>query len=259
MNLYDLHDGKMLYCLTQHSLWNRKYHPFLLCKCKRGEGVKDSNHQCQMLTDGEHLHWYDRSEQRWCQKIKQVGEAKYTREDHLKWCDEKNIGVTHFGIHPLEMKRSNIRNDVFHMKCAVTRNLMTELRAFMLNQSIALIDKFKSDVLTKFWNNFHIFVWNSGKKFASFQGNKLAVFLANVPQIVQFLNSNLINTDYLSKLKRALVVWTKMFEFLGITIIKEGKENEYKEKINSYKENAKVLYALVKNTFLSNGLDIGSK
>ena len=57
----------------------------------------------------------------------------------------------------------------------------------------------------------------------------------------------------------ALVVWTKILEFLGITIIEEGKENECKEKINSYKDNAKELYTLGKNTFLSNGVDIGSK
>ena len=30
---YELHDGKMLYMLTQHSLWNRKHHSFLLCAC----------------------------------------------------------------------------------------------------------------------------------------------------------------------------------------------------------------------------------
>ena len=33
--LYDMHDGKLLYLLSQHSMWNRKNHPFLLCKCKR--------------------------------------------------------------------------------------------------------------------------------------------------------------------------------------------------------------------------------
>ena len=36
---YDIHDGKILYNLVQHSLWSRKYHPFVLCKCKRGQAV----------------------------------------------------------------------------------------------------------------------------------------------------------------------------------------------------------------------------
>ena len=33
---YHMHDGKMLYLLKQHSQWNRKHYPFLMCKCKRG-------------------------------------------------------------------------------------------------------------------------------------------------------------------------------------------------------------------------------
>ena len=31
IKLYELNSGKMLYLLTQYLLYNRKYHPFLLC------------------------------------------------------------------------------------------------------------------------------------------------------------------------------------------------------------------------------------
>ena len=49
-HFYDLHDGKMLYLLTQHSMWNRKNRPFLLCSCERGEGVKNNNsHVCKTI------------------------------------------------------------------------------------------------------------------------------------------------------------------------------------------------------------------
>ena len=51
--MYDLHDGKMLYLLTQHSLYNRRYHPFLLCDCSRGAGVMNNNHQCRIIPDEE--------------------------------------------------------------------------------------------------------------------------------------------------------------------------------------------------------------
>ena len=37
--VYEVHDGKMIYNLTEHSKWNCKYHPFLLCGCLRGDGV----------------------------------------------------------------------------------------------------------------------------------------------------------------------------------------------------------------------------
>ena len=33
---YHMHDGKMLYLITQHSMLNRQHYPFFMCKCKRG-------------------------------------------------------------------------------------------------------------------------------------------------------------------------------------------------------------------------------
>ena len=42
---FELHDGKILYLLTQHSLFYFKYFPFLLCKCQRGQGITDENHE----------------------------------------------------------------------------------------------------------------------------------------------------------------------------------------------------------------------
>ena len=46
LSVYEVHDCKMIYSLTQHSAWNRKYNPFLLCDCHRGDGVVDSDHVC---------------------------------------------------------------------------------------------------------------------------------------------------------------------------------------------------------------------
>ena len=52
IDLYDIHDGKMIYNLLQCSQWNRKHHPFLLCKYKRGDVVKNySTHKCNIMTD----------------------------------------------------------------------------------------------------------------------------------------------------------------------------------------------------------------
>ena len=41
---YDVHDGKMQYELTQHSKWNRKYCPNILCYYQKGDGLK-ANHK----------------------------------------------------------------------------------------------------------------------------------------------------------------------------------------------------------------------
>ena len=40
---YYMHDGKMLYLITQNSLPNRKHYPYLMCNCKRGEFFKTKN------------------------------------------------------------------------------------------------------------------------------------------------------------------------------------------------------------------------
>ena len=60
VHLYDLHDGNMLYLLTQHSLFTRKYNPFLLCTCGHGEGVVDPDHECVILDHEEQVHYYER-------------------------------------------------------------------------------------------------------------------------------------------------------------------------------------------------------
>ena len=172
ISYYDLHDGKMLYLLTQHSLWNRKHHPFLLCDCKRGDGVKNRHHQCKLMSDADYLKYYNRSNRRWMLKRKREGVEKYTNANHSNWIDEKNLGVSHFGIHPKLLPLSNIRFDTFHMKCSITRKLMTSLRRFILNQSTLIMKKF-SALLREIWSDFLLFVWRNNKAFTSFNGNEL--------------------------------------------------------------------------------------
>ena len=47
--VYDVHDGKLLYLLTQHSRWNRRHHPYIMCNFKRGQALlDDTNHVCNM-------------------------------------------------------------------------------------------------------------------------------------------------------------------------------------------------------------------
>ena len=54
LSLFDSHDEKMTCNLTQHSKWNRKPHPFLLCKCKRGDAVRNyDHHERKMISDDE--------------------------------------------------------------------------------------------------------------------------------------------------------------------------------------------------------------
>ena len=57
-------------------------------------------HKCTMLTHDEQIHHYDKSKRRLLAKQAQVGVDNYTVEDHCDWADEKNVGITHFGVDP---------------------------------------------------------------------------------------------------------------------------------------------------------------
>ena len=103
--IYDMHDGKMLYLLTQHSLYSRKYKPFVLCKCSRGEGVQKRDHECKLLDDWEHQHYYDRSQRKFDRKVSKNDGNLYTKKYHMKWVDTDNEGCSHFGISPLLLRR----------------------------------------------------------------------------------------------------------------------------------------------------------
>ena len=65
LNFKELHDGKMVYCLTGHVQWNRKNHPFLLCKCMRGQGVRNNDdHVCELISHEDQVKYFNRSQRR---------------------------------------------------------------------------------------------------------------------------------------------------------------------------------------------------
>ena len=136
----ELHDGKMLYMLCQHSLYNRRNFPFLLCSCSRGAGVKNGDHECEIIQHTEQKELWNRSLRRWTRKrVKLKDDEKYEYFQHMDWVDVENKGVSHFGLHPDVLPRENIRFDVFHLRCAITRRLMTNLRKFLMIHSVDLI------------------------------------------------------------------------------------------------------------------------
>ena len=248
-HFYDIHDGKMLYLLTQHSQWSRKNNPFLLCTCGKGEGVKaNQNHVCKKVSHQGQIDAYDRSTRRW--DLKRSRDENYSVKEHSAWVDEKNDGISHFGLHPDLFPRDGIRFDTFHMKCAITRKLMGYMRRFLLNQSTDLLDQFINDVLKKFWNDFHLYVWKNKKNFSSFLGNELALFVANTQSIVSFLESNFVQTNEIEDMKKSLLLWVEIFKFLGMTVVQNG--DTYKnEQVNKFEDNLKEFYDCGSRTFLS--------
>ena len=167
----------------------------------------------------------------------------------MKWVDEKNDGISHFGLHPDLLPRDGIRFDTFHMKCAITRKLMGYIRKFMLNQSTDLLDQFINDVLKNFWRDFHLYVWKNKKNFSSFLGNELALFVANVQSIVAFLELNFVETNEIEDIKKSLLLWVQIFKFLGITVVRNS--DTYNNEVNKFEANLKEFYDRGSRTFLS--------
>ena len=88
--IYDIHDRKMLYMLSQYILYNRKSHPFLLCKCK--EGYCYNKHKtCNKMTDEEIQRLYDNSNKK-INTIKREN-SNYNEEKHINWADNKILGL----------------------------------------------------------------------------------------------------------------------------------------------------------------------
>ena len=248
ISFYDLHDGKMLYMLTQHSLWNCTHHPFLLCKCKRGEGAVNSNHQCELLSHDDQLKLWDRSLRRWNEKISRSGSINYSRHTHMDWIDEHNFGISQFGLHPDILPREHIRFDVFHMRCAITRRLMACLRKFMLRTPPELMKKF-SDLIRNFWSIHNVLIWNTNRPFTSFVGSELLAFIQNSTVIVDFLKNNFRITPELNDLANGLHVWSKITPFLVIVDIDDIQA--YEKNMERFTDNLKVFYDIGKMTFLT--------
>ena len=246
--MYDMHDGKMLYLLTQHSLFNRKHHPFLLCNCKRGAGVQDGNHQCKIINDEEQLRLYNRSKRRWdnMEHIESYNEKK----KHMDWVDYYNQGISHLGINPTILPRSSIRFDVFHLRGGVTQRLMSNLRKFLMGSTmeIELAEKF-SDVLCGFWSEYNVLLWNLNMNFQRLVGSELLLFIKNTDKITSFLKNEYQALPVLDDLCKGLLLWEQISPFLVITEIKNVEE--YKKKLEEFENNLRMFYEVGSRSFLT--------
>ena len=88
--MYDMHDGKMLYILSGHGMWNRKHYPFLLCKCNRAKGVNNPGHVCKMMSHSEHSSFYHESLHKWDEISK--SDMAYTKKNTWTGWTRKTMG-----------------------------------------------------------------------------------------------------------------------------------------------------------------------
>ena len=252
-SIYEVSDGKMLYMILQHSLYSRRNKPYLLCTCLRGEGVRDRNHQCKIIPHNKQVELYNRSLHRWGRQKRKQGDA-YTKKKHMDWVDEDNEGCSHLGISPDLLCRDCLHFDMFHLRGAITKRLMTYLRKYILGRSLKKRNLFE-EVLTTFWNSYNIDVWKLNTNFNSFIGSEIKTFIDNIPTIVEFLNNEFSNTKQKDHIIKGLEIWSKIVTFLQITTIDD--ESKYKEKLNQFEENLKDFYEVGGKSFLTKGDKIG--
>ena len=163
----------------------------------------------------------------------------------------KSISSVEYRKYP----RSSLRFDTFHLKCSITRRLMSYLRLFLLDQAPSISEGYCSAVLSKFWNQYHIWVWQNKKNFSSFMGNELALFAANTIDTNEFLASNLVPTNKVSNIKDSLQMWQEIFHFLSITHLDNISDEQYKQKLHDFKSNVVDFYTFGSKTFLTSSKD----
>ena len=246
VHVYEVHDGKMIYALTAHSLWNRQHHPFLLCSCQRGDGVVDPNHQCTIISDAEHERLFDKSLQKFLEKKAQF--ANWNEDLHRAYADKNLKGCTHFGFDPNDLRYSWIRFDVFHLRAAMTRKLCDYLRTFMFKQCVEVQIPFY-DMILRFWGEFKVSCWMLDRPLAIFKGAELLVFIQNIPQIQAYLRCQLENSEEAQWIVEGLGLWYEISPFLCIAHVKD--KELYPAKMDKFDSDVKKFYAVGANTFLS--------
>ena len=106
-------------------------------------------------------------------------------------------------MHPEELRRDNIRFDVFHLRCAEIRKLMDYLRKYIRVQSFHLQDQFHA-LLKLFWTEYEFLVWRLNKPFTSFNGKELLLFIKIIPLIVSMMKGNLADNEHVRNICKGL-------------------------------------------------------
>ena len=258
IRFYDLHDGKMLYLLTQHSLFNRKHRPFLLCSCGKGDGVRDTMHKCIQLDHDTQVDLYERSRWRFNKKQAKVG-SDYTYKLHMDWVDNKNNGVSHFGLSPLVMPRHYIRFDLFHLRSSVTRKLIEVLRRFIRAQIVPIHTQF-GVLIRAIWEDWYVLAFECNKAMTCLRGKQILSFIRAIPSIAKFLRQKFHCNEYLDNVIKSMELWQEISKFMHTICIfakddsthdKDVKQKKYEEDICKFESNVKLLYHYGGKSFLT--------
>jgi hypothetical protein len=187
---YDLGDGKNVYMMTGHSQWNSTHHPFVSCKCKRGEGVKEGFF-CKKWLDEEYVEHVKKSGDRWDIKenISNARGSEYNKSAHMSWNDERNYGVSNFGSLPEKYQLSNLRLDVFHIRGNVVKIFLSYIQK-LFDNNYHNIEPFACFLfMLKGWTDYEVSPWIIGDSLSRLKGIHTKEFVKNIPNVIALLQS----------------------------------------------------------------------
>ena len=79
----DLSDRKMLYALTQHSSYSRKFHPFIWCKCGRKDLFNLKDYSCETLSNEEYSRLQRNSKKQFKRDLSKLLKKRIKEDDIL--------------------------------------------------------------------------------------------------------------------------------------------------------------------------------
>ena len=89
------------------------------------------------------------------------------QKKYMDWIDANNEGTLHFGIHTTYLPQYSIKFDTFHMKCAITRSMISYVQMFVLSQLMDFIEKLKI-IYTQFGDSSMFLYFLTTNHFAHF-------------------------------------------------------------------------------------------
>lgn len=131
---------------------------------------------------------------------------------------------------------------------------MNQLRRFTLNQSEVVNERFCEKVLSKFFNDYYLYVWSNRKGFSSFQGNEISLFIVNVQIITEFVDRTFIPNEQTNEIKEILILWYDLFKFLGLTyLVGEYEKNRHEVQIKECEKSQKNISNRSEIIFITTG------
>ena len=124
---------------------------------------------------------------------RRVKGKQYDIDDHHALTAHHNNGMLHFGIYPNRLRLDNLRFDVFHLTCAITRRLLLALRTFAFKQSCEVMDRFVK-LLYNFLGSYNLDVWTQSKECFSCIG--FETVYKKIPSVTSFLVDNFTSNEY---------------------------------------------------------------